>query len=44
MSFVLYQYARTGSLLVAMLMHVGLTASIQIFTPVGNGGGAPLHL
>jgi len=43
MSFVLYRYARTGSLLVAMLMHVSLTASIRIFTPVGNGG-VPLFI
>ena len=43
MSFVLYRYARTGSLLVAMLMHVSLTASIRILTPVGNGG-VPLFI
>jgi len=31
-------YERTGSLLVAMLMHVSLTASIRILTPVGIEG------
>jgi membrane protease YdiL (CAAX protease family) len=31
-------YDRTGSLLVAMLMHVSLTASIRILTPVGIEG------
>ncbi|RIK37392.1 MAG: hypothetical protein DCC55_24505 [Chloroflexi bacterium] len=36
-------YDRTGSLLVAMLMHVSLTASIRILTPVGNMG-APLFI
>jgi len=36
-------YDRTGSLLVAMLMHVSLTASIRILTPVGNGG-VPLFI
>jgi membrane protease YdiL (CAAX protease family) len=33
-------YDRTGSLPVAMLMHVSLTASIRILTPVGNAGMA----
>ena len=33
MSFVLYRYARTGSLLVAMLMHVSLTACTFILGP-----------
>jgi membrane protease YdiL (CAAX protease family) len=33
-------YDRTGSLLVAMLMHVSLTASTLIFQPVTTG--APL--
>lgn len=36
-------YDRTGSLLVAMLMHVSLTASIRILTPVGNEG-VPLFI
>ena len=36
-------YDRTESLLVAMLMHVSLTASIRILTPVGNMG-APLFI
>jgi membrane protease YdiL (CAAX protease family) len=36
-------YDRTGSLLVAMLMHTGLTASIRILTPVGNEG-VPLFI
>jgi membrane protease YdiL (CAAX protease family) len=31
-------YDRTGSLLVAMLMHVSFTSSIRILTPVGNVG------
>jgi membrane protease YdiL (CAAX protease family) len=31
-------YDRTGSLLVAMLMHVSLTAGIRILTPVPNEG------
>lgn len=31
-------YEQTGSLLVAMLMHMSLTASIRIFTPVPNEG------
>lgn len=31
-------YEHTGSLLVAMLMHTSLTASIRIFTPVPNQG------
>ena len=31
-------YDRTGSLLVAMLMHVSLTASIRILTPMGIEG------
>lgn len=31
-------YEHTGSLLVAMLMHMSLTASIRIFTPVPNQG------
>ncbi len=33
-------YDRTGSLLVAMLMHVSLTASTLIFQPVSDGGAA----
>jgi len=33
MSFVLYRYARTGSLLVAMLTHVSLTACTFILGP-----------
>ncbi len=33
MSFVLFRYARTGSLLVAMLMHVSLTACTFILGP-----------
>ena len=36
-------YERTGSLLVAMLMHVSLTASIRILTPIGNEG-VPLFI
>jgi membrane protease YdiL (CAAX protease family) len=36
-------YDRTESLLVAMLMHVSLTASIRILTPVGNQG-VPLFI
>lgn len=31
-------YERTGSLLVAMLMHVSLTTSVRLLTPVGNTG------
>jgi membrane protease YdiL (CAAX protease family) len=31
-------YERTGSLLVAMLMHVSLTTSVRILTPMGNTG------
>ena len=31
-------YDRTGSLLLAMLMHVSLTASIRILSPVPNMG------
>jgi hypothetical protein len=34
-------YDRTGSLLVAMLMHASLTASVRIFDPVPISG-APL--
>jgi hypothetical protein len=33
-------YDRTGSLLVAMLMHVSLTASIRIFDPLAISGVA----
>ena len=36
-------YDRTGSLLVAMLMHVSLTASIRILTPVGIEG-VPIYI
>lgn len=36
-------YEHTGSLLVAMLMHTSLTASIRIFTPVPNQG-VPLFI
>jgi uncharacterized protein len=35
-------YDRTGSLLVAMLMHAGLTASTMIVEPSGIGGGSLL--
>ena len=39
MSFVLYRYVRTGSLLVAMLMHASLTASApMILTPLAISG------
>ncbi len=41
--FMVWVYEHTGSLLVAMLMHVSLTASIRILTPVGNGG-VPLFI
>ena len=36
-------YDRTGSLLVAMLMHVSLTASVRIFNPLPNVG-VPLFI
>jgi membrane protease YdiL (CAAX protease family) len=36
--FMVWVYDRTGSLLVAMLMHVSLTTSIRILTPLGTAG------
>ncbi len=35
-------YDRTGSLLVAIMMHVSLTASVRILSPLGLGGPALL--